>query len=169
MIRRCISSLLVLFLIAGVTPVHAAATNLALNKTATASSIWFGSLPSYAVDGNPRSEWGPSTASGSPWLKVDLGSVTQFNSYMVQTLSDRYNSAITLETSNDDSTWTVLDTVSGNTSVTINKTLPQVVSARYVKVTINSWSFFLTLQNSNYTIPRWGRQPTSQLQQVMSK
>ncbi|TKH45054.1 adhesin [Paenibacillus terrae] len=142
MIRRCISSLLVLFLIAGVTPVHAAATNLALNKTATASSIWFGSLPSYAVDGNPRSEWGPSTASGSPWLKVDLGSVTQFNSYMVQTLSDRYNSAITLETSNDDSTWTVLDTVSGNTSVTINKTLPQVVSARYVKVTINSWSFF---------------------------
>ncbi|WP_431091182.1 S-layer homology domain-containing protein [Paenibacillus sp. 8b26] len=142
MIRRCISSLLVLFLIAGVTPVHAAATNLALNKTATASSIWPGSLPSYAVDGNPRSEWGPSTASGSPWLKVDLGSVTQFNSYMVQTLSDRYNSAITLETSNDDSTWTVLDTVSGNTNVTINKTLPRVVSARYVKVTINSWSFY---------------------------
>ncbi|MGW9530911.1 S-layer homology domain-containing protein [Paenibacillus terrae] len=144
MIRRCISSLLVLFLIAGVTPVHAAATNLALNKTATASSLWdvAGTPASNAVDGNPRSEWGPATASGSPWLKVDLGSVTQFNSYMVQTLSDRYNSAITLETSNDDTTWTVLDTVSGNTGVIINKTLPRVVSARYVKVTINSWSFF---------------------------
>ncbi|EHS58008.1 S-layer domain protein [Paenibacillus sp. Aloe-11] len=142
MIRRCISSLLVFFLMAGITPVHAAATNLALNKTATASSIWPGTFPSNAVDGNPRSEWGPSTASGSPWLKVDLGSVTQFNSYMVQTLSDRYNSAITLETSNDDSNWTVVDTVAGNTNVIINKTLPQVVSARYVKVTINSWSFF---------------------------
>lgn len=142
MIRRCISSLLVLFLMAGITPVHAGSTNLALNKTATASSIWPGTFPSNAVDGNPRSEWGPLSASGSPWLKVDLGSVTQFNSYMVQTLSDRYNSAITLETSNDDSTWTVVDTVSGNTDVTINKTLPRVVSARYVKVTINSWSFF---------------------------
>lgn len=142
MIRRCISLLTVLFLMAGMTPVHAAATNLALNKTATASSLWPGTLPSNAVDGRSGSEWGPSSASGSPWLKVDLGSVTQFNSYMVQTLSDRYNRAITLETSNDDSTWTVVDTVSGNTSVTINKTLPQVISARYVKVTINSWSFY---------------------------
>ncbi len=142
MIRRCISSLLVLFLMAGMTPVHAGSTNLALNKTATASSLWAGTLPSNAVDGNPRSEWGPSTASGSPWLKVDLGSVTQFNSYVVETWSDRANSAITLETSNDDLTWTVVDTVSGSTTNTINQTLSQPVSARYVKVTINSWSFF---------------------------
>ncbi|MEC0180297.1 S-layer homology domain-containing protein [Paenibacillus peoriae] len=127
---------------AGMTPVHAGSTNLALNKTATASSLWAGTLPSNAVDGNPRSEWGPSTASGSPWLKVDLGSVTQFNSYVVETWSDRANSAITLETSNDDLTWTVVDTVSGSTTNTINQTLSQPVSARYVKVTINSWSFF---------------------------
>ncbi|OMF44050.1 S-layer homology domain-containing protein [Paenibacillus peoriae] len=142
MIRRYISSLLVLFLMAGVTPAHAAATNLALNKTATASSNWAGVLPSKAVDGDPRSEWGPFSASGTPWLKVDLGSVTQFNSYLVQTLPDRYNSGITLEISNDDSNWTAVDTVTGNTNVIIKKTLPQVVSARYVKVTINSWNFF---------------------------
>lgn len=132
-----------MFLAGLTTPAHAAPTNLALNKTATASSVWneFSSA-SNAVDGNPGSEWGPASASSPPWLKVDLGSVTQFDRYVVQSLAGRYNSAVTLEVSNDDSTWILVDNASGNIDVSLNRTLAQPVSARYVRVTIQAWSMY---------------------------
>lgn len=121
----------------------ASSINLALNKPATASSTWnSGSLASNAVDGNSRSEWGPANLSEAPWLKIDLGKVTQFRSYAVESWIDRYNGAIKLEVSNDDLTWTEVDVVSGNTDIRIFRTLSQPVSARYVKVTITAWSFF---------------------------
>ncbi|OKP82154.1 hypothetical protein A3848_29520 [Paenibacillus sp. P32E] len=145
MIKRSMVLLLALFILVGTIPVYAGAssTNLALNKTATASSVWGGyAYASYAVDGNSGSEWGPANTSTPPWLKVDLGSVTQFNKYAVETLTGRYNSAIKLEISNDDLTWAEVDTVSGNTNVKLSRTLPQPVSARYVKVTITAWSLF---------------------------
>ncbi|HEY4701807.1 MAG TPA: discoidin domain-containing protein, partial [Streptosporangiaceae bacterium] len=49
-------------------------TNLALNKTATASSTESGAYPaSDAVDGNTGTRWS-SAFSDPQWLEVDLGS-----------------------------------------------------------------------------------------------
>jgi beta-glucanase (GH16 family) len=50
------------------------ATNVALNRPATASSVESGAFPaSAAVDGNPGSRW--SSAQSDPqWIQVDLGS-----------------------------------------------------------------------------------------------
>ena len=52
-------------------------TNLALNKTAKASTNWDASLiPSKGVDGNVNSIWSPAASEYStfPWWSVDLGS-----------------------------------------------------------------------------------------------
>ncbi len=53
-------------------------TNLALNKTVTATSHEAAYHAPYAVDGNMETRWG-SLPSGQAWLQVDLGSVTHFN------------------------------------------------------------------------------------------
>ncbi|HZR54663.1 MAG TPA: discoidin domain-containing protein, partial [Streptosporangiaceae bacterium] len=64
--------------VAGLAPAAKAAscgtTNVALNKTATASSLENASFPaSAAVDGNTGTRWS-SAFSDPQWLEVDLGS-----------------------------------------------------------------------------------------------
>jgi F5/8 type C domain/Right handed beta helix region len=53
------------------------ATDLALNKTVTASSTAPGSNPNYAVDGLAFTGWN-SAGHGNSWLTVDLGSAENF-------------------------------------------------------------------------------------------
>src|SRR5579859_46550 len=60
------------------TPSACGTTNLALNKTATASSIEaVGTPASSAVDGNTTTRWS-SAFSDPQWLQVDLGSTQSF-------------------------------------------------------------------------------------------
>lgn len=68
--------------------------NLALGKTASASSVYSGGLgASNAVDGNNRTRWASKANQSEYWLEVDLGAETQLNHMKFQVYSDRSDPA----------------------------------------------------------------------------
>ena len=85
-------------------------TDLALGKTATASSADNGSdQPGNAVDGNPATRWS-SAYEDNQWIQVDLGSAVSFDQVViVWELADALNYAI--QVSSDGTTWTDVKTV----------------------------------------------------------
>ncbi len=90
------------------------AVNIAMNRTATASSVESSSYPpSYAVDGNAATRWS-SQFSDPQWLKVDLGAV-----YYIDHVSISWETAYAKEfeilTSTDGSKWTVAQHVTDGT------------------------------------------------------
>jgi len=90
-------------------------TDLALNKTATASSIDNSSnQPPNAVDGNDKTRWS-SNYTDDQWITVDLGSVVAFD--QVKLLWEQaYALTFTVQVSNDAATWT--DVISVDNSPT---------------------------------------------------
>ncbi|MEI8194872.1 MAG: MBG domain-containing protein, partial [Phycisphaerae bacterium] len=109
-------------------------TNLALNKTATASSIELNMsqfAPSYAVDGNMTSRWA-SGYSNAEWLQVDLGS-TQPIGRVQLTWEPAYAKAYKIQTSNDAATWTTIYSTTTGTGGTANLTGLS-GSGRYVRM-----------------------------------
>ena len=83
--------------------------NLALGKTATASSIESGisSLaPAYAVDGSLSTRWS-SNYTDPQWLQVDLGATHTVNEVKI-TWETAYAKAYQVQVSNDASTWTTI-------------------------------------------------------------
>jgi hypothetical protein len=95
--------------------------NVALNKTATASSFYYGTqVPGLAVDGsfNHAMMWisdqntGWKDLYGSTWWKVDLGQIYSINTILAYTNSDvsGYNYPVNYNVlvSTDGTTWTVL-------------------------------------------------------------
>ena len=80
-------------------------TNLALNKTATASSTENAGFPaSDAVDGNTGTRWS-SAFSDPQWLQVDLGSSQSICGVTLH-WETAYATAFQIQTSADGSTWT---------------------------------------------------------------
>lgn len=118
-------------------------TNLALNKTATASSYVKPFQPSRAVDANnqPEFRWICNTLPG--WLKVDLGGEFYINRWVVIHMQaagwdNRYNtSSYTFQGSLDNANWFTLDTVVGNTLATTDRTIA-ITKVRYVRVSVTS-------------------------------
>ena len=110
-----------------------AATNLALRKPATASSVGsspYSVLASNAFDGNLTSRWS-SAFSDPQWLQVDLGS-TQSISSVVITWETAYAKAFQIQTSNDAKNWTTIySTTSGKGGT---QTLTVSGSGRYVRM-----------------------------------
>jgi len=106
-------------------------TNVALNKTATASSQENASFPpSAAVDGNTGTRWS-SAFSDPQWLEVDLGSA-QSICQVVLNWEAAFATAFQIQTSNDNSTWTsVFSTTTGTGGV---QTLNVSGSGRYVRM-----------------------------------
>jgi hypothetical protein len=80
-------------------------TDLALGKTATASSVDNSSDgPGNAVDGNPNTRWSSAYEDGQ-WIQVDLGSTVAFDQIViVWEQADALNYAI--QVSDDGSHWT---------------------------------------------------------------
>ena len=126
-----------------IVPAHSD-TNIALGKTATSTPYISGNPPSMAVDG--------TTANGSKWsakgekneLIVDLGAPKWITRYHIihaggienwgtQSLNTR---DFQLQVSNDGSTWTTVDTVTGNTANETDKNVN--ASGRYVKLYITN-------------------------------
>jgi len=111
------------------------APNIALNKTANASTTATTYTASKAFDGNTTTQW-RSISETNPWIYVDLGasySVTRvylsWNTY--------YGTAYQIQTSNDASTWTTIKTLSGqNGGVDDNTGLTG--SGRYVRIYVTS-------------------------------
>ncbi|MGO4275184.1 discoidin domain-containing protein, partial [Paenibacillus sp. TAF58] len=129
-----------------VTPATTGPVDLALGATATASNYYQSFTPDRAVNG----QWGSGyegwvTNVGKPqWLALDLGSVKDISRYVIKfdSAARPGNDANTgkdfiLQTSVDGTTWTNLDTTTGNTAAIFDKTLPT-FSTRYIRIYLNT-------------------------------
>ncbi|WP_197038967.1 ThuA domain-containing protein [Herbidospora cretacea] len=107
------------------------ATNVALNKTATASSQEAAYTPAAAVDGSATTRWS-SAFSDPQWIQVDLGQ-TYAISRVRLSWEAAYGSGYQIQTSPNGTTWTTIKTVTGeNGGVDDHTGLNS--SARYVRV-----------------------------------
>jgi len=106
-------------------------TNVALGKTATASSTENASFPaSAAVDGNTGTRWS-SAFSDPQWLEVDLGS-SQSICQVTLNWETAYGKAFQIQTSADNSTWTTIYSTTAGTGGT--QTLPVTGTGRYIRM-----------------------------------
>src|SRR5258708_29843150 len=107
-------------------------TNIALNKTATASSTQgTGYTANLAVDGNAGTRWG-SAFSDPQWLQVDLGSA-QSICHVTLTWEAAYGKSYTIQTSPDATTWTTIYTTTTGDGGTDDLTgMPG--SGRYIRL-----------------------------------
>jgi hypothetical protein len=146
-----LSSCLVLLL----TAATLTAQNIALGKTAVASSMQDAAFPpSLSVDGqggagnidifgncvlNPCTRWSSGYELPDPqWIYVDLGgifSLTQVTLYWEAAWGVNYE----IQISNDAATWTTVQTITGNNSA-IN-VIPVTGNARYVRMLGNTRRF----------------------------
>ncbi|MEY9928964.1 hypothetical protein ABH926_003604 [Catenulispora sp. GP43] len=120
-------------------------TNLALNKTATASSVESGAFPtSAAVDGNTGTRWS-SQFSDPQWLQVDLGG-TQNICEVVLNWETASGKAYQIQTSNDATNWTTI--YSTTTGPGGTETLNVSGSGRYIRM-------YGTARNTGYGYSLW--------------
>jgi F5/8 type C domain/Ricin-type beta-trefoil lectin domain/Putative Ig domain len=106
-------------------------TNIALNHTATASSLENATFPaSNAVDGNLATRWS-SAFSDPQWLEVDLGS-TQTICQVTLTWEAAYGKAFQIQTSTDNATWTTIFSTTTGTGGT--QTLNVTGTGRYIRM-----------------------------------
>jgi hypothetical protein len=106
-------------------------SDVALNKTATASSQENTSFPAAnAVDGDTGTRWS-SAFSDPQWLEVDLGG-TQSICGVTLNWEAAYATAFQIQTSNDNSTWTSIYSTTTGTGGTQH--LNVTGSGRYIRV-----------------------------------
>jgi hypothetical protein len=106
-------------------------TNVALGKTATASSTEHASFPaSAAVDGNTGTRWS-SAFSDPQWLEVDLGS-SQSICQVTLDWETAYGKAFQIQTSANNSTWTTIYSTATGTGGTQNLTVTG--TGRYIRM-----------------------------------
>ncbi|THF83238.1 discoidin domain-containing protein [Cohnella fermenti] len=112
-------------------------TNLALGKTATASSSETGAPASNGSDGNPTSLWQAAEEGAGPTYTVDLGAVRRI-SYGTQVTWT--NSGIAhqykIETSMDNIQWNLAADKTGSTSTEQVRSDYFAATARYVRLTV---------------------------------
>jgi len=107
------------------------ATNLALNRTATASSLENAGTPATAaVDGNTTTRWS-SQFSDPQWLYVDLGSVQSVCKVVLQ-WEAAYGKQYQIQVSTDAQTWTTIYTQANGAGGI--ETLTVAGSGRYVRL-----------------------------------
>jgi len=107
-------------------------TNLALGKTATASTNETSEyLASYAVDGGAGTRWS-STFVDPSWIRIDLGASTTFNRVVLK-WEAAYGRAFQIQTSNDGSTWATVATQTAASGGTQTLDFPA-ATARYVRM-----------------------------------
>lgn len=124
------------------TPTTPVNTNLALNKTTTASGTCNAATEGSdkAVTGLTSDKW-CDNVSASKWLRVDLGASTSIGSFTIKHAAAggeatgfntrNYN----IQTSPDGSAWTTVVTKTGNTSNITTDTITP-VTARYVRLNV---------------------------------
>ncbi|WP_432824725.1 PQQ-dependent sugar dehydrogenase [Dactylosporangium sp. CA-092794] len=110
----------------------APATDLALNKPATASSTEAATYPaSAAVDGSATTRWS-SAFSDPQWIQVDLGATYSIN--RVRLLWEAaYGSAYQIQTSSNGTSWTTARSVTGGNGGEDDNTGLS-ASGRYVRI-----------------------------------
>lgn len=118
--------------------------NVSLRAATTASAYDSGYDASKSVDGSiaPEKGW-KSSSSGNKWLQVDLGKNKTISRYVVKNAGTAYMSNIyntkdfKLQVSTNGTTWTDVDTVSGNTENIVYRNITS-TTARYVRLYITN-------------------------------
>lgn len=89
--------------------------NLCVGATASASGNYGSQVASLAIDGNPTTYWESSLDGAPSWLKVDLGAEHIVRSMVIKSTQypDEIPRDFTLQGSNDNSTWTVIEAYTG--------------------------------------------------------
>ena len=119
-------------------------TNLALNKTVSASSfIAAGYEPYRIVDGNTTSSRWASAYSGNQWIRVDLGANYNINRVKL-TWEAAYATAYQIQISTNGNNWTTLRSVTGNNAL-INDQTGLTGMGRYVRI-----------YGTQKALPQWG-------------
>ncbi len=114
-----------------ITVIPKPAINIAVGKTATASSLESSSYPaSYAVDGNSSTRWS-SQFSDPQWLKIDLGAVYDIDKVVIS-WEAAYAKEFELLISNDGVIWTIAQHITNGNGGLSN--LPVGAKARYVEM-----------------------------------
>ncbi|MGY5118905.1 discoidin domain-containing protein [Streptomyces sp. 900105755] len=118
--------------------------DLALNKTATASSDSEGNVPAKAFDGDLSTRWAQGLGLPDPsWLQVDLGKDTSVSA-VVTTFEKSSGYKYRLEYSSDGTTWSTFeDHTADNTVAQTNYSFADApVTARYLRLTVtgSSWN-----------------------------
>lgn len=124
-----------------VTTATALITNLALNKTATASTFQSENAPEKGNDDNTATRWAATSGAKNEWWKVDLGSAFSISGTEV-TWEEPNAYKYKIEVSADDTNWTLK--VDNTANVTSTKVMSDnfQTTARYVRITItdaNGW------------------------------
>lgn len=142
-----------------------APVNLALNKTVTANGSIAGYEPSKAVDGSAASgkKWSSNT-TGDKWLMVDLGQNYDISRWVVKHAGEG-GDTLSLNTKNyklqgslDGTTWTDLDSVTGNVSNSTDRYI-KTSTARYVRLYITTPQNYADTGNANiYEFEVYGRE-----------
>ena len=90
-------------------------TNLCIGATASASGSYESQVARLVIDGDPLTFWESSLEGAPSWLQVDLGAEHVVRSMVIKstTFSKERPRDFTLQGSNDDSTWTVIETYTG--------------------------------------------------------
>ncbi|MFZ2311599.1 MAG: discoidin domain-containing protein, partial [Methylobacter sp.] len=110
----------------------AAPVNLALNKTAVASSSENSTLPAAAAfDGNAKTRWS-SAFSDPQWIYVDLGASYTVNKVKLK-WDTAYAKAFKIQASNDARTWIDIYSTTSGSGDTQNLTVTQ-TKARYIRM-----------------------------------
>jgi acyl-homoserine lactone acylase PvdQ len=106
-------------------------TNLAANKTVTASASENGRAAKYAVDQLGNTRWG-SDWSDNQWIYVDLGSAQQVGRAVLR-WEAAYGKGYTIQVSSNATTWTTVATVTDGAGGTDNLDFTP-TTARYVRM-----------------------------------
>jgi hypothetical protein len=109
------------------------AANIALNKNVTVSSVEEpGFEGNYAVDGNASTRWSATLYVDPQWITVDLGA--QYNISRIKLVWEAaYARDFLVQVSADNSNWTTVRTITGNTSLT-NDYTGLSATGRYVRM-----------------------------------
>src|SRR5579859_4423235 len=105
-------------------------TNVALNKTATASSVTNTNTPNLAVDGNTGTRW-ESLYSDPQWLQVDLGTTVSVCQVTI-IWETAYGKAYQIQTSPDATNWTTIYSTTNSPGGTENLSVSG--SGRYIRM-----------------------------------
>ena len=132
--------------VGGLTLKITAAANIALNKPVTVSGKELDSVDEHAInDGNADTKWdsqhiktGDNPDTGDAWFVIDLGETTSLiDSMKISFFNKVYPTLYRVELSNDNRSWTVVQTVTkahdGPAHPVDNFTFDAPLSARYVR------------------------------------
>lgn len=110
-------------------------TNVALNKTATASSTNGSNVAGRAVDGSTSTFWRSGSVSTNTiaWWRVDLGTAHTINRVVIKWRSSYYARQYDIQVSNDGTNFTNVYTDNAGNGGTDDRTFTA-VSTRYVRV-----------------------------------